>query len=143
MAAVNRVYERQINRPGRQYEVRPKVNTVATKNKVVFTAKEKKRILLSLVLIGAILIGSIIMTAFAANLAYHNNQIRKENSVITGDIETLKIEIQSSNNIGIVEEKAIKKLGMINPEGSGFVEVEGKREASKKLATGLKKRAFN
>lgn len=141
MATSNVSYERQINRPSYQYKVKPK--TKKAKATVEFTGREKRTLLLGVLLVGVILIGAVMTSAFASDLAYNNNQIRKANSVITGEIETLRIEIQSSNNIGVIEEKAGKMLGMVNPEGSSFVEISERKAAAKNLGVALKKRAFN
>lgn len=139
MATTKRAYEKNTNKY--VYNVKPAIEVEA--KKVGLSGSDKKRIVVSMIIIGMIFILSIILQAFAANVAYQNSELRKSNDVLISDIETLKIEIQSSNNIGIIEEKAIKKLGMIHPEGASLVDVETSKEASKNLATGLKNRAFN
>ncbi|MEG0918953.1 MAG: hypothetical protein RSA49_05345 [Anaerovoracaceae bacterium] len=139
MATTKRAYESNTNKY--VYNVKPAVQ-VETKQ-VGLSGSDKKRIIISMIIIGMIFILSIILQAFAANVAFQNSELRKSNDVLISDIETLKIEIQSSNNIGIIEDKATKKLGMVHPEGASLVDVEASKEASKKLATGLKNRAFN
>lgn len=104
--------------------------------------KDRKDIL-KILLIGG-LIGIFIITAFsyAAKINYNNNKLRSTNSEIAGEVESLKTELQSANNINDIEEKAKKKLGMVYADGEKYVVLSYEKQPKKNFAGNLKAQAF-
>lgn len=103
----------------------------------------KKQMIFWLLVVGTICVAIIIMNAFVADIAYNNNKIIKQNSVLQSEIETLTIDIQSSRNISNIEKNAVKKIGMIQPEGDSFVDFSVNKSKVKNLASTMKKEVFN
>lgn len=106
-------------------------------------AKDKFRLLVLTVFIGALCVGLIIATAYAANIKYSINTIIKENEVIQGEIENLNVKIESAANIQIIEARAVSELGMQYPAAEQFVFIDTSREAIKDFALALKEQAYN
>lgn len=109
---------------------------------VSFTGREKRRTLTLLVLIGCFFLMSVVTTAFTSSLAYGNNAIRSQKEAIVSEIQDLKVEIQGAMNIGMVEELASEKLGMVYPTGEQVVQLSSKVDIEN-FADVLRKAAFN
>lgn len=80
------------------------------------SAKDKIRLLVFTVFMGLLCVCLIVTTAFAAQIKLNTNTILAETSIVRGEIENLNVAIKSANNISVIEEKAMKELGMIYPE---------------------------
>ncbi len=107
------------------------------------STREKMHILLSIVFIGILCGALVIMAAHVGNVTYHLNNTIKENAVIEGEIENLKIQIQESSKIEVIEQKAIEQLGMNYPEASQFVYAAETEKPPEGFAQLLKAEAYN
>jgi hypothetical protein len=105
-------------------------------------AKDKFRLLLLTAFIGALCIGLILTTAYAASVKYHINTMIKENAVLQGEIENLNVKIESASNIQIVETKATQ-LGMVYPTPEQLIYIDGSKGTMKDFAMVLKEQAYN
>jgi len=148
MMAAEKWYEYQDSYKRYGLDMKPKTakqENIKSKNpNSGINSKDKFRLLLLTVLIGALCVGVILSTAYAASVKYHINSMIKENEVIQGEIENLNVKIESASNIQIVESRAQTELGMVypGPEQLVFVETD-KGEAVKDFALVLKEQAYN
>ena len=91
-----------------RYRANPKAKT-GNRNRGI-SVRSKKKILGMVMLLGLIGLIAITSVAYAASINYSNNKLKEQNAAITGEVEGLKIEIQSANNIADIEKKAKKSL---------------------------------
>lgn len=145
MMAAEQWYEYQDNYKKYGLDMKPQqVKTVRTKAKAGITSKDKFRLLLLTVFAGALCIGLIITTAYAATIKYEINATIRENNTIIGEIENLNVKIKSATSIQTIEEKAINELGMVQPLPSQVVYVQGAAaEPMGEFALLLKDQAYN
>ncbi len=125
-------------RPARQ---QPEISTIPKKEGL--NAQDKLRLLLLIVIIGALAIAGVVTTAYAAQIKYNINALTKENAVIQGEIENLDVAIKAENNIKAIEQKAITELGMIYPTYAQMVFLSAEPEKVNDFAMVLKEQAYN
>jgi len=106
------------------------------------TVQDKRRIMAAIVAAGVILITMVVMSAFAAELRQENNRLISENDELTGEVETISVEIKSKNSIEHIE-KVAKRLGMVYPSSKQMVKVTEKDEPGANFAAIIKKQAYN
>ena len=99
-------------------------------------------ILLVILLAGLVGIMVIVSAAYAATINFQNNQIKNEISALEGEVESMQIEIQSANNIAVIEKAASDKIGMVYAEGDKCVTVKSGKQPEKNFAAKLKEDAF-
>ncbi|HKM28404.1 MAG TPA: hypothetical protein VJY37_01850, partial [Anaerovoracaceae bacterium] len=63
------------------------------------SVNDKRRILVTTVVVGIVCIVMVIVAAFAAQLRIENNGLIKENEAIQNEIDTLNVELQSANSL--------------------------------------------
>ena len=161
MAAVNRAYTteytyvapsnyaeefvRQI--PQKKQYVQEEVPAIKalpeTRKKELISQAGLLRAVISLVIIGALLIGTVWMSATATEIKYSINKINKENVMLEDEIEMLNIKIESSNSIAAVEAYAIDKLKMKYPAADQCIYIEEGFTVSGDLVETIKQKAYN
>jgi cell division protein FtsL len=146
MMAAEKWYEYQDSYKRYGLDMKPrterKMNTGSKSTKSAISAKERFRLLLLTAFIGALCIGLILSTAYAASVKYHINTMIKENQTIQGEIENLNVKIESASNIQIVETKAVE-LGMVYPASGQLVYIDATGKPVKDFALVLKEQAYN
>lgn len=123
-----------------RYRANPKAKT-GNRNRGI-SVRSKKKILGMVMLLGLIGLIAITSVAYAASINYSNNKLKEQNAAITGEVEGLKIEIQSANNIADIEKKAKKSPGMIYAEGKKYVVLSSEKRPVNNFASRLKAEAF-
>lgn len=131
-----RVYQPQYTEQ-KVYEAKP----VHKKNADTLNVKAKISMLLAVVFVGILVSVMVVGTAFASELTYQNNQLKKENAKIAKEIQTIKVEVQASSNVGKIENTALNKLGMVYPAGEQFIQVTKSEKTG--FASKLREEAFN
>jgi cell division protein FtsL len=121
------------------YNTRPRT---AKRKAGMLRAKDKKMIILAVLLAGLIGIMVIVAAAYSASINYKNNQLQREIAALEGEVESLEIEIQSANNIAAIENKASSDLGMEYADGERCVSIKSDKQPKKNFAAKLKKEAF-
>ena len=127
--------------PAGGYKTRP--HTATKRRKKGLPARDKKMILLAVLLAGLVGLMIIVSAAYAATINYQNNKIKNDIAALEGEVESLQIDIQSSNNIAVIEKAATQKLGMVYAEGDKCVAVKNDKQPEKNFAAKLKEDAFN
>ncbi len=119
----------------------PEAADIVKKNPL--TAQDKARLLLLILIIGALAIAGVVTTAYATQIKYNINTISKENTVLQGEIENLHVAIKAENNIKTIEEKAVAELGMVYPAYDQMVFLPEEPKKVNDFAMVLKEQAYN
>lgn len=122
------------------YRVRPRAKVPGKKKGI--SVKNKKRILMLMMALGMLGLSVIMVISYGASVNYRNNQLRDQNAALAGEVETLRINVQSANNITDIERKAKKSLGMVYAEGKKYVVLSSEEKPAEKFASKLKAEAF-
>ncbi len=124
-------------------EKRRREKTNPFSREMVFTFGNDRKIMLSMVLIGAIvLVFAVLMTSYAAKITFDINKAKAQNDVIMGEIEDLDVKILSTSNICYIESQAKNKLGMKNA-GKNCVYIAADEVPDEGFAEILKDKAYN
>lgn len=153
MMAAEKWYEYQENYKRYGFDMKPKVQRKAIekikpKTSPAVSAKEKIALFMLTIFIGALGVGLILATAYAANVKYQINGLIKQNAVIEGEIENLNVKIESANRIQHIEYMAINEIGMVYPATDQVIVLDKKMMAEdgeklKDFALVLKEQAYN
>lgn len=117
--------------------------SLAKTSQANFGIKDKVKMLLLFVMIGALCIAGVICTAYASQIKHNINTLSRENQVIQGEIQNLDVNIEVANNIKIIEEKAISELGMVYPKYEQMVFIAAKSGKFNDFAMALREQAYN
>lgn len=98
-----------------------------SKDGIVFSRRDKFLLVFFLIFIGIIAVGSIQVSAYAADVQCKMNEVILENATVSGEIENLNVKLNKANNIETIEEKAIASLGMMYPNPNDFVYIENNK----------------
>ena len=104
---------------------------------------DKKRILLSAIMVGIVCILMVVFTAYSAELRCENNALIAENEALQGEIDTLSVKIKSANNIDHIEKVATQKLGMVYPGEGECVYVCNEDAPEGNFAMIIKEQAYH
>ncbi len=129
---------REAEKVNRGMEVLPE-----TRKKELITQAGLFRAVLTLIIIGALLIGTVWMSAKATEIKYSINKINKENVLLEDQIDMLNIKIESANSIAAVEAYAIGELNMKYPTADQCIYVEEGFEVRSDLVELIKQKAYN
>lgn len=105
--------------------------------------KEKKAIIIAVLIIGLILISMVILSAVSAQIKHANNELITANQELQDKIDILNIKIESKTNIGTVEKIAKQKLGMVYPEAGQYIYINGQKAPDSDFASVIKKQAYD
>jgi len=108
-----------------------------------YTLAEKTKLIVVLVLFGALVCGMIMLTAYSSDIKYTINGMNKEIRMVEGEIENLVVEIKQASSIESIEEKARLQLGMAYPLNSQIIFIDKMDITESELASALKEEAFN
>jgi len=142
MITAEQWYEYQGNYSKYGFDMKPRVSV--PKRTVVRTMViDRKKLMVFILVVGCILIATIVASAYAASIAYANNQLKTEINMLQGEVDALSIDIESASNVQTIERKAIDQLGMVYPRDDQYVEIAGQEAPGSDFALLLKKAAFN
>ena len=77
---------------------------------------EKSKLFMGIGIVAIVLLITILFSAMTSAIVYVNEQYKKENSTIQGEIDYLKVQLEVKNNTKKIEEYAVNSLGMIYPD---------------------------
>lgn len=127
---------------GYDIQVQPKHRS-SKRTGVVLSARDKRFILRSILIIGIMCIGVVITSAFVASVTYQNNELKAQNQALQSEVDSLQMEVDSATNLSTIASKASDKLGMVYPEGSKYVEITSADKTQTNFAASLKKQAYD
>ena len=123
--------------------VEKKKNRERVEKDAAISVKDKFRLLVLMVALGALFAGFVAATAYGAKIQYNINTIQAKSSEVQGEIENLSVKIKSATNIQTIEEKALA-MGMVYPKLTEYVYIDGKTEEPvQDFALALMEQAYN
>lgn len=144
MIAANQWYEYQQQYRKFSFDMKPAESICdREKSKPRTSPRDRLGLMALTILMGLILVGMIIVSAYGANIKYDINNLTKENTVIQGEIENLNVKIKSAVNIGAIEERAVAELGMVYPQVNQFRYLGVEPDTTHNLASVIKEKAYN
>lgn len=123
------------------FEMKPRV--AVQKKTVKRTVVDRKRLVAFILVVGLFFTAAIVSSAYAASIAYSNNQLKAEINMLQGEVDALSIQVESATNVQTIERKAIEELGMVYPREDQYVEIAGQEAPGSDFAALLREAAYN
>ncbi len=147
MMAAEKWYEHQTSYQKYGLEMKPlgtrHTDLLPKPVKNIMNSKDKSRLMGLTVFVGLVCICLIIMAAYTAQVKYNINGIMADSDKVKGEIENLRVELNSASNITSIEQKAEARLGMVYPTADQITYIEGEDESITGFAQTLKQIAYN
>lgn len=109
---------------------------------MTLTRKDKWRILLAIVLIGAMMLSVVAIKGYSTRLRYNINTAEKKIQECERQIQELEVQIRSANNINNLETRALE-MGLIYPNFDQIIYLQSSQENTSELALALKESVYN
>ena len=128
----------------RRTRERPKrrVSNTAEAGSTGLSMNEFRQIVTAIVLIGVLLIGTLVLNAYATSIQYNINSLTKQNLQLENDIKTLNLKIDAGTSIEKIESYATSKLKMSYPKSSQVIHIEEGTSVADNFADVLRKKAY-
>ena len=107
------------------------------------TIKELRQLLAAVLCAGILLIGVLVLNAYAASIQVTINTLTKENITLENEIDTLNAKIDGSTSIEQIESYAMKELNMSYPKSGQSVYIEKDAKLEEGFAQKLKEKAYS
>ncbi|MDR2610778.1 MAG: hypothetical protein LBC58_04915 [Clostridiales Family XIII bacterium] len=85
------------------------------------SAKEKAFILSTVIVLGVTFMFIILLSSYQAYMQNEVNSTKAAAASVQKDIDEIRVAIEKSNTIGVIEDNAINQLGMSYPQASQIV----------------------
>lgn len=106
------------------------------------TIQELRQLIAMAVMVGMLLIGMLVVNAYAVSIQCSINELTKANMVLEDEIDTLNMKIDSSTSIEQIETYAMKELKMIYPKSSQCVYIAEDAVLMDNFASVIRQRAY-
>lgn len=104
--------------------------------------KDRNLIFFTFLLIGAIAIGLICSVAYSESIKHDINKAHSEIASIQEEIDNLNLKIEEGKNIGTIEKKALRDLGMVYPTADQFKYVDEIKPMKEDMAQVIRGNAY-
>lgn len=106
------------------------------------TLRELHQLIGIAVIVGVLLIGLLVINAYAASIQCSINDLTKDNLSIEDEIDTLNMKIDSSTSIEQIESYAMDKLNMSYPKSNQCIYIEEDAVLMDNFASVLRQKAY-
>lgn len=106
------------------------------------TLQELHQLIGVAVIVGILLIGLLVVNAYAASIQCSINDLTRENLSIEDEIDTLNMKIDSSTSIEQIESYAMDKLNMSYPKSNQCIYIEEDAALMDNFASMLRQKAY-
>lgn len=103
----------------------------------------RQRALLRVMVIGAVFLVVVLLSAASADIKRENNSLENSNSYLQAQIDAISSSINDATNISVIEDVAVNRLGMVCPGKGNCVSVDGKKASEINLASSIKREAYS
>ena len=141
--------ERESEQPNkvRRTRERPKPDAAepapsTARNGQAITLQELRQLIGMAVVIGILLIGMLVINAYAASIQCSINELTKSNLTIEDEIDTLNMKIGSGTSIEQIESYAMKELNMNYPKNSQCIYIAENAELMDNFSAVLRQKAY-
>jgi cell division protein FtsL len=108
----------------RQQTLKEAHESVASARVLHLTAGEKIRMLIAAIFMSGLLLGLVLLTAWSAAIQSDINRTNAQGAVVQEEIDALKVQIEQSRNISVIQQRATDELHMLYPSAQQLVYVE-------------------
>lgn len=122
---------------------RKHLHLVPTQARDTISASRTAKIVTVMVIVGAILIGMVLLRARATQLQYEINNLQRSNLDLENQITMLNIEIDSTVSFESVEEYAVNKLGMRYPNQNQVVYISEDTKVDSNLTNIIREKIYS
>ena len=105
-------------------------------------SREKKRVLVTMIVIGIMMIIMVVLAAFAAEIRHENNTLINKNEALQGEVDTLTVKIKTSNSIDHIESVAKTKFRMVYPTSDQRIYITSKDKPQGNFAAVVRQQAY-
>lgn len=103
---------------------------------------ELRQLISLAVIVGVLLIGLLVINAYAASIQCSINELTKANLLIEDEIDTLNMKIDSSTSIEQIESYAMDKLNMSYPKSNQCIYIEEDAVLMDNFSSVLRQKAY-
>ncbi len=135
--------ERESEQPKRvrRTRERPQAETAVHTGQGI-SIQELRQLIGMAVLVGILLIGLLVINAYAASIQCSINELTKANLLIEDEIDNLNMKIDSSTSIEQIESYAMGKLNMNYPKSSQCIYIDEDASLVDNFASVLRQKAY-
>ena len=143
-AYMDAVYAGQTAYGQNAYGHRSEKNQATVKNVKTQTSSAKLfNVLFMFVVVAIFLFVPVTLSSSLSSLQAENNKIQAENEYIQAEINSIESQLVEVTNVTKIEKTATKKYGMVYPSASNCITISKDDSAGDKLASTIKKEAYN
>lgn len=106
------------------------------------TIRELRQLIAMAVFVGILLIGMLVINAYAASIQCSINDLTRANMELEDEIDTLHMKIDSSTSIEQIEKYAMDELNMRYPKSSQCIYIEEEAALMDNFAAVIRQRAY-
>ena len=106
------------------------------------TITELRQLIIMAVLVGVLLIGMLVVNAYAVSIQCSINEMTAANMSLEDEIDTLNMKIDSSTSIEQIETYAMKKLNMQYPKTSQCIYISEDAVLMDNFASVIRQKAY-
>lgn len=121
---------------------RPQPKTYTETNPQGLTGKELRLLMAVAVFVGMLLIGVLVLNAYAVNIQCNINKLMKENMTMENEIDTLNMKIDSSTSIEQIESYAMDELKMSYPKSNQCIYLTKDAQVADNFSSMIKEKAY-
>ena len=107
-----------------------------------FSGRELRQLITTALGLGILLIGILILNAYAASIQVTINTLTKENITLENEIDALNAQIDGSSSIEQIESYAMDKLNMTYPKSEQCIYIEKDAVLENGFAQKLRENAY-
>ena len=128
----------------RRTRQRPQPNreTEATVSGQILTIGALRQVVGIAVFVAVLLIGTLILNAYAANVQCSINELTKDNLALEDEIDALNMKIDSSTSIEQIESYAMKELNMRYPKSEQCIYISEDAVLMEDFSQILRRKAY-
>ena len=106
------------------------------------TIQELRQMIVMAVVVGVLLIGMLVVNAYAVSIQCSINELTKANMALEDEIDTLHMKIDSSTSIEQIETHAMKELKMVYPKSSQCIYISEDTVLMDNFASVIRQKAY-
>lgn len=106
------------------------------------TIQELRQLIVMAMLVGVLLIGMLVVNAYAVSLQCSINDLTEANIALEDEIDSLNMKIDSSTSIEQIESYAMDELNMRYPRSNQCIYIEEDAALMENFASVIRRRAY-
>lgn len=132
----------RVKRTRQRPQAQPETQVRPSQQSGTISADTLRALIAGVLVMGALLIGLVIVNAHAASLQYEVNQLESQNAILQTEIDMLEVKVGSNTSINQLEDYATKNLSMHYPAGSECIHLATVELPETSLADVIRQKAY-